>query len=327
MSTSFPLHDVIVSQYLNEGDTVSSVIEINGYSINSKNYKLVSSKGEKESIHVKIIYNYNPDVIKRVEIFRKCFEKGVKVAQIFYTKEGESFVKGSDYLIICFYYYDGISYSGEEVERISAAKELGRLNRSLSDIKTYIPRNRLYEPLSDSEFSEIERTCKRDNQFDKEVLRYLDLLQEMSQKISTSHYSGDSSNGLTFLEYIDYHPGNVLFRGGNVLAIVDFDSICSVPRRSSVAFATDRFSSDIKQMIDFIRAYRKTDNDLTEEDIVKFPDLIIYEAMSRINYILRSYYFLSSDVWNFDYQKHLNIITKTLASKENFLQTVYEKFS
>ena len=102
------------------------------------------------------------------------------------------------------------------------------------------------------------------------------------------------------------------------LAILDFDSLVSLPKNQSIAFACDRFSRNINDMAEFIQSYRKTDDSLIEEDVKKFPDLVIREALSRIHYLLRLHFFQSKDVWNFEFDRHVNIILRMNCIKEEF---------
>jgi Ser/Thr protein kinase RdoA (MazF antagonist) len=324
MKTSFPFYEIVESRYAEEGAEISSVSELGGHGINSRNYR-IEFTGEGESpIHLKVIDDYDETLIEKLRVFRRCHEGGVKVAQVVPARGGELFIEEEGRLIVCFRYYEGSRYSNKREEAISAARELGRLNGFLSGVDAEIPRGPLYDPLDDSELREMEAACKRGSRFDKEVLKYLAGMDEIAGEVKGTI---DSINEKACLENIDYHPDNVLFSKGSVIAILDFDSIYSVPGRYSVAFACDRFSTDVAAMIDFISAYREIDGDLTVKDIGKFPDYIIMEAMGRINYILRSYYLLSSDAWNFDFIKHTEIIRKTLAVKERFLDGAHETFS
>jgi len=97
----------------------------------------------------------------------------------------------------------------------------------------------------------------------------------------------------------DYHPGNVLFSGERVVAILDMDSLITDFRMQAVAFAASRFGGGRR----FIDAYHATDP-LTPQELAQDRAFVRREAIRRINFILRD----ASGRWAADLAKHLAVL-------------------
>ena len=82
-----------------------------------------------------------------------------------------------------------------------------------------------------------------------------------------------------------------MFNNDEVQAILDFVSIITAPVLQSIAFACDRFSRDEKEMIIFLKGYEKLGEFFSEEQIKLIPFYVMREALCRINYVIKSYFF------------------------------------
>jgi len=315
-TASFRYDELVREEYLCNGYADFTVQQLSGHGINSANYKLNFSGMDYSPLHLKILPRDDGNVIDKLSVFDRCYQAGVKVAQVVKTKCGEYFVMGHDFVAICFHYYTSQSYTGNLNERIVAAQELGKLNVALSKFDIAIPRNELYDFLTKREISLIEQKCKGVDGFEELVSVNLRWISKLSKDI---YLKLTAENILWRLEHFDYHPDNVLIENGKVVAIVDFDSICSVPSNLSVAFASDRFSNNAREMAEFIQAYQRTGPALSAKQIKQIPILIKYEALQRINYLLRLYFFANNSAWNDALGQQIEIIKKTIATEEEFL--------
>jgi len=317
IKTALSLYDELIrKEYLDNSAADFTVHQLGGYGINSANYKLDFPGMDYRPLHLKILHQWDNNLFDKLSIFDRCRRASVKTARLVKTKNGEYFVEGRDFVAVCFHYYDGQPYTGNSNERIAAAQELGKLNTVLSEFDITIPRSSLYDSLTEQEISLIKQKCEGADEFRNMVSENLEWASKLSKELSVKFAA---ENSFQRLEHIDYHPDNVLINNGRVAAIVDFDSICSVPTNQSVAFAADRFSSNAREMAEFIRAYRQTDPTLRIEQIKQIPALIKWEALRRINYILRSYFFNNNSVWNDAFIQHIKIIKKTIAAEAEFL--------
>ena len=186
----------------------------------------------------------------------------------------------------------------------------------LSKFYITIPRSSLYNPLTEPEIGLIKQKCEGADEFRNMVSENLEWVSKLSKDLSLKLTAGNIPYRL---EHIDYHSDNVLINDGRVAAIVDFDSICSVSANQSVAFASDRFSGNAREMAEFIQAYLQTGPALRVEQIKRIPALIQWEALQRINYILRSYFFKDNSDWNGIFSRHINIIKKIISAEAEFL--------
>ncbi len=315
-NNNFPYCDLLLRHYLENGDIISSIRNMGGHEINSINYKIVFSNRDKKPLHLKIIPGTCRSFSDKLSIFFNCSSSGVKTARIVPTKTGKYHVEHEQGIAVCFSYYEAEPYNATDKQKQSAARQLGKLNKVLSKINQIIPRSDLYKPLNEDEITRIKKSCKEGHEFEHTVLANLDMIQSLSPTLSEKF---SSTRFLHRLEHCDFHPENIVFQEGNVAAILDFDSICSLPRNLSVAFACDRFSENSQEMIGFIKAYQKTDQTLGREEVKDIPDLIKWEALCRLNYILRTRFFEKNSNWNFDFEKHVNIINKAQRIEKKFI--------
>ena len=308
--------ELIREEYLDNSAADFTVHQLGGHGINSVNYKLDFPGMDYQPLHLKILHQWDNHLSDKLSIFDRCRRAGVKTTRLVKTKNGEYFVDGQDFVAVCFHYYGGQPYTGNSDERIAAAQELGKLNTVLSKFDITIPRSSLYNPLTEQEIGLIKQKCEGADEFRNMVSENLEWLSKCSKELSVKFTSGNNSRRL---EHIDYHPDNVLINDGRVAAIVDFDSICSVSANQSVAFASDRFSGNAREMAEFIQAYLQTGPALRVEQIKRIPALIQWEALQRINYILRSSFFKDNSDWNGVFSRHINIIKKTISAEAEFI--------
>jgi Ser/Thr protein kinase RdoA (MazF antagonist) len=316
---------LIRREYLGDEEASLSFSKLPGHGINSENYKITFDDSGKKYVPIalKVLYKWEVNPADKLEIFDGCFEAGVKTAEIIKTKGGSYFVKEPDFIAICFRYYEAEEYGGSQEERGAAAKELGKLNNALSTYKKEFRRSKLYDFLTEDEFDTVKQACTDMGEFEKLVSGNIERLREFTERLSPKF---NPDHYCYRLEHFDYYPENLLFKDGDVAAILDFDSIKSVPKHLSAAFACDRFSEKatgpekISQMIEFIQAYKDTNTDLSAEEISKIPDLIQWEALKRVNYILRSHFFGRDNSWNKEIGHQMDIIKRTNEFEEDFLR-------
>jgi len=321
---------LIRREYLEDEEASFSVSKLPGHGINSENYKITFGDAGKNPapIHLKVLHKWDVNLADKLEIFDQCFQAGVKTAEIIKTKGKYYFVKEPDFIAICFRYYEAQEYTASQKERTAAARELGKLNNALSKYKEEFRRNKLYDFLTEDEFDTIKQVCTDMDEFERRVSDNIERIREFTKRLSPKFKAGNYSHRL---EHFDYHPKNLVFKNGDVAAILDFDSILSGPKNLSVAFACDRFSDKasgpgkISQMIEFIQAYKDAINDPSTEEILKIPTLIKWEAQQRINYILKSYFFDHDSSWNNEIGHQLDIINRTSEIEEEFLGLVETK--
>jgi Ser/Thr protein kinase RdoA (MazF antagonist) len=102
--------------------------------------------------------------------------------------------------------------------------------------------------------------------------------------------------------HYDFHPGNALFRGARLVAILDLDSVARQPRMQAVAFACSRLAS-APAVFGFLAAYHQVDP-LSLAEVRAYPFFVMREAVARINWVLRTNVLENHDLWREALPKH-----------------------
>ncbi|MFC2061383.1 phosphotransferase [Elusimicrobiota bacterium] len=306
--------DKIKEHYLEDTEEIVSLEEETCCGINSQNFILKLSSGQQ--LLLKVIPECNEAIVRKIEIIDRCRQSGIKVPEVIRTKNDELYAAIDDkYLLFLLKYYSGAKcrFSGEEI--VSAGAHLSRLNKKLGEVHDVFFRSHLYDDLGTEELAQIKQVIDTGDGFQKTGAGLLGRLPRLYKKVNDKVKSHKKKIQLV---HIDYHPQNVLFKDQEVQVILDFDSIVTAPELQSVAFACDRFANNIEEMKLFLNGYCRKDEPLSQESMGLIPFYIQREALSRINYILRSCFFYQDDKWNFDLDKHVEILEKTEAIKREF---------
>ena len=160
---------------------------------------------------------------------------------------------------------------------VEAARALAQLHLALRDVPGELPFSERYAPLPQAakQRPELPRWYRE--------IEALETLSELPR--GWVHH--------------DCHPGNVLFSGGRVTAILDMDSLGTDFRMQAVAFAASRFGDAGS----FLAAYREIDP-LTATEVKSYQGFVRREAVRRINWILRE----GGEAWRGDLEKHLAVL-------------------
>jgi len=311
--------------YLEPEWAISSIVRAKGHAITSQNYVIstLSGKEEKEQFLLKIRPRYDDAVLKRLRIVDECFREGIKVAQIIKSQGGALYVTKENFLLVVFKFYSGETGNFTAEEIFSAGENLARLNKRLGQVKDVFKRSDLYCDLSAKELGKIEQMIDVKDSFTEKVAPLGEKLPHLYRAVNGKLASQENTPQLV---HLDYHPDNVLFRDQVVEAILDYDFIVTAPKLQSLAFACDRFSKDLGGMMKFIEGYQKVDETLSPKSLELVPSYVRREALSRINYILRSYFLHRDDEWNFELDKHLMVLDKMDRIESKFVSRIGEVF-
>ncbi len=197
-----------------------------------------------------------------------------------------------------------------------AGRALGRLHVALRGVGDRNRGHSLYEPLSSEEVVQAHerlRSGEVEEPFAGSVAEWLrseagTLFAEEEQLESDLNLPVGCVHG-------DFHPGNVLFEGDKVSAILDLDSLVTDFRMQAVVFGAIRFAAlnDEERVRRFLRAYHEVDA-LTVEELHLIPGFARREPLRRIRWIVRMNVLERGNVWRGDFEKHLRAIeaSKTL---------------
>lgn len=303
-----------MEHYFQSDDIISNIKLGGGHCINSKNYIITLRSGKK--YYLKIMYNYQKDTIQKINIMNECFLDGIKVPEIFPNSMQQLYTIKENTLFLLLKHYCGDTCRYTPKEIFSAGENLARLNERLRSVSYSFSRSPLYNDLSDIEIQNIQDKIGIENHFLKKITNLCTVLPELYEemiKIKTIKRKEQ-------VVHLDYNIQNVLFYNNKVEVILDFDSLVTASELLSAAFACDRFSKDPEGMKIFLQGYQKQNNRFSSGEIQSIPFYVKREALSRINYILRTYFFQNNPTWSFELDKHLNILRKMDGLKEKFLE-------
>ncbi|MBE3123372.1 MAG: hypothetical protein IMZ65_01040 [Planctomycetes bacterium] len=306
---TFPHHEAVLEHYGRPGDRILSLEPLGGDGINSTNFRLVFASRPGEPLHLKVLRDPEPRVAVQLEAFDRVGRAGVKVAEIVPPAAGRLAVEtdGGRTRLVVFRYYPGQAGNCAKApdQAVAAARELGRLNRALAATGLHITRSSRYEPLTATERVAVKAGAARgamggqgDRDRDRRVLAGLDHWARLWVRVELRRLPGEA------LEYVDYHPANVIFDGGAVAAILDFQSLGDQPVGQGLAFACSRFAETPEGMVDFVRAYEDQAGPLSVGRTERLIDLVRRETLCRIHYVVRSSYFHADDAWAFTLERH-----------------------
>ena len=166
-------------------------------------------------------------------------------------------------------------------------------------------------------------TKRGDSEFDKRLLSHEELVRDALKSTPPEKYAHTARS----LVHFDLHPHNILTDGTDLLAIIDLDSLRMLEPMRAVAFALHRLArqhvvhtlpEDIEQATReatrvFLDAYTKV-SPLSDEELESIPYFIRNEALSRLSYAMKDYYFNNNPAWKGDLDKQ----TATIAEAKYF---------
>ncbi len=164
-------------------------------------------------VRKKLAKGDNPKRIKAmIKILRFCKKAGVKVPEVLSLGKTEYTLK----------FYKGKLFNGSQIQMKSIAKELAMLHKVLAKCRipySFAPHAKLYE-----------YPKKAPSKFLTKLFLQYPKMREEKQLI-----------------HFDVQPGNVLFVGNRVLAILDFDAMRMGKVEEDIAFAAFRFAEKMEK--------------------------------------------------------------------------------
>lgn len=299
------IRKIIKKHYFCKEINIKSICKVkNEHGINSRNYivELIMKDGIKKYI-LKIISDSDDNFFKKIKIHNMLFNQNIKVPEIIKTRDDHLFIEDKNQIYLLLKYYSGTQFKKRKSQIFSSAKNLALINKKLEEIDIKLDRNSNYDNLKDEEIKKIKKMSNLNNEFENNIFNLCDILPELYAKIN------NKLNGINKkqLVYLDYHPKNVLFDDEEVLVIFDIDSIISSFEIQAFSFGLDRFCSNKNEEKTFIKGYTKINSNI-KSDISLIPYFIQKEALHRINYIIRNYYFNNNNRWVFELDKHIKKI-------------------
>lgn len=296
-------------------------VKIMPHNINSKNYCFCSNN------ETYMLRNFmdksNPKKIEKIcAILAACRENGADVPEPIKNKK-KRYVDESHKIYVT-RYYTGNLYTGTRKEILSAGTSLAILHKSLSHNKipyNYRTRHSVYKILSLTELQNIKKIIVHKNDktfFDLIVIKnYQKLIGIHNYLKNTSVKIAESDKQLI---HYDLHPGNMIFHGTKINAIIDFHTMRKDFVIYDIAYASFRLAikaknnNSLSQLIKiFVKSYLKK-NSIKREYLINYDYFLIKILYTYVSYLLRLKYFYFNDKWNHDIEKFIQFLN--LAYKE-----------
>lgn len=236
------------------------------------------------------------------EMLRRLAAHGVPVASVRASPDGNSFATSARRPLEVYDWVDGEHFNGTQLS-LFQCRDLGRalasIHEQLGHIHPYVqqsfwapstsPRRTLHRI---SELLDVILSSSQGDQFDEFALDYLrrlrGLLQRTNERQQPPHFASLSLGHV----HGDFNPNNVMFRNGEIVAILDWERTGVRPRaweliRSIALWFADRESGaiDLTRATTFVEAY----DDLHKVEAWEIEDMIYRLWWDKLN-----------DLWVFD---------------------------
>lgn len=282
--------------------------------INSLNYLVETDRGR--YVLKKFAGSVIPAQTEAIgEILASCIGNGARVPEPVLTSRQSYGGAAGEYLLTKF--YKGVSFNGTHAQVEDTAIQLAMLHKALKALEIryeWQADAQLYKYFSVEELTTLESLAsKNSDEFSRSVLSHLELLKDLYAECR--RVSGHDTRSQ--LIHCDIQPGNLLFNGSQVSVILDFGMMRKGDIRQDVAFAAFRLAlfqqDDVKGKIETFAETYSRHNRIDDLDFGQLKNWFLCHTLSRVNFILKQYYWDESGEWVQDFEKHVNLMTRTLA--------------
>jgi thiamine kinase-like enzyme len=304
------IENFLIQNYSNLGQ-IENIQLVDHKNLNSKNY-FFTTKHSSFLLHNVL----NSSKIQKMESMCKilfyCYKNKMKVPEPIKNKKNK-FVTNKIFLTK---FYSGNHYSGKQYELKDTAKYLALLHKSFLKNKisyNYKNSEKLYSIIKENEIDNILKNIQNKSPvtpFDKLFLKNIDYLKILSIKFNKLSIPQKNIQ----LIHNDLHPENIIFSQKKLAVILDFGSIQKGNILEDIGFTSYRFASfnsnnisNVKKKINlFIENYVNFNEILIDRELMNL--ILTKKILSRLSYILKDHYFFNTNLWDFDFKKHIKYL-------------------
>jgi Ser/Thr protein kinase RdoA (MazF antagonist) len=246
------------------------------------------------------------------KILTHCSHNGVRVPEPVLNSSNNYGGTAGRHLLTRF--CDGEPFEGTTAQLKDAAKQIAHLHKTLaaSEISyEWAPDAQFYEHLSKEEIVKLRSLAQKNaSVFDDSVMDHLGLLELLYGECKKAKADPSPEQ----LIHCDLQPGNLLFVGDKISAILDLGMMRIGNIRQDIAFAAFRLAlsqkGDIRKEVEtFTRSYIKYNN-VDGIDFELLKSWFTCHTLSRVSYILKKYYWGNSEEWIQDFEKQIGFLKK-----------------
>ena len=221
-------------------------------------------------------------------------QRGFPIARLVRTfKDHNTALHLDNHVYELFEYVEGSRYPASVAQMRDAGRQLAEFHKHLSHFQCSIDPLRLTYHDSAQVINCLKRvSTARNNAPDQEsMVRLAECL--IDHYINSSKEVNESSYSMWPEQIVhgDWHPGNMLFSGDGVAAVLDFDSVKVAPKMIDVANALLQFSiiagdkdtskwpchADMNKFTDFIEGYLEVED--ADESMLRALPCLMIETM------------------------------------------------
>jgi len=292
---------------------IKSIEKLNSSRKNSNNF-LINTKYGKYVIRNFLDNIKSNEMEKICKSLEYCKKNKIKVSKPIKTKKGKFIEnKNNIYLVK---YVSGKEFSGNEKEIIDLAENIAKLHIVLSKIpKSYyfIKNNSKYKLLDKKELKKIKNLIQQKQNKDKYDNLIFDEISFIENCLVKLNVIPNTRNKIKkqFI-HSDLNPENVIFNGGKVAAIIDFDSlrmgnVIEDIVQCSFRFAIFKSKSTViikRKILIFLEHYNKLNP--IELNFDEYVLVMLKITLSKISFLTNQRYIHNSNLWINDLKKFIS---------------------
>lgn len=218
-------------------------------------------------------------------------EKNFPVSRLIHTRdENNTFLEADNHLYELFEFVSGIRFEGKTESVVDAGSVLAKFHNFLRDF-SYQPmplKGSFHNSRAVRGYLKKIGSEKNNGQVDKSLRKTTESLMIMYNNTSVNINQLGFDDWPDQIVHGDWHPGNMLFSGGKIVAVVDFDSLKVSSALTDLANGALQFSIvggrpnpadwpdylDQSKLVHFIYGYCEVKK-LEDRELKTLPDLMI----------------------------------------------------
>ncbi len=233
------------------------------------------------------------------DLYRVAFAHAVQIrlaekkfpvtALIATCDENNTALQLNNHIYECFRFVSGSRYDGSSEATVDTGRQLARFHQYLADFAYE------WKPLKTGfhDSASVRRHLKmigseKKGRADKQMISAVAKLMSLYNNCSVRANQLGFDSWPQQVVHGDWHPGNMLFSAGRLVAVLDFDSVKLAPTVTDLANGMLQFSIvgnrpnpsdwpdylDQAKLVQFINGYREI-ADLDENKLASLPDLMV----------------------------------------------------
>ena len=314
--------DIVRGHYAHVVSEPVFVEQVEAHEVNSANYfvRCGSETATPSFVLKRIVFqdHQTQEVrLRKIRHYARCARESALLPDQVITDSGNLWVEAANCVCSMMAYCEGHEYLPSAFAFVQAARALASLHQLFRLIEESFPHSPRRDDLAPEEM-EVGVARLRQMEAGQD---FVDIMLSLFRGELQSYYdeyqapieASDLPRGLI---HWDFHPANAIYRGEQLVAVVDMDSIALDFRMQGVAFACSRFV-DRSDQWRFLAAYHQVDR-LRPDELRFYPAFVRREAVKRMNWIIRANVFEGLDMWRGELDKHCRNIESSRELRAEF---------